>query len=283
VKTDFSPSAFEVFPPQKHAEWLHLGSLLEENKPPFAPDNFSAMVGQFEGIKCEIRGGKIRGFRPTESGFRFVLQLNQAYTLKGPDILGFQVASPGDYLITYDGGFKIETLTPIDLHIDIETSHKQSFTALVPSSIPLRIVNIGLEDAVDMSFSANITSPDGNTFQHNEVNLSILAGEQERLYLPFAPDSPGDWTLQVSVKTNDISALDPIDGSNQFFQLSVHPAPRSSLEQNITAFGLIQAWQLIALLMTLASSALIFVLALFHQPDHLKTSTKEFAKNEKGK
>ncbi|MCK4725886.1 MAG: hypothetical protein KAT29_08785, partial [Anaerolineales bacterium] len=87
TRMDAPPAIFETLPPRDQEEWLKLGSDLEQHKPAFAPDDFDAMIAQFEGPSASITGGSLHDLRLTESGFRFVLDLAPGYVLNRGDLL----------------------------------------------------------------------------------------------------------------------------------------------------------------------------------------------------
>ena len=94
-QTDVQPAVFETQPPGSNAEWLKLDEQLKANKTAFLPTDFVGMLAQLNGQQLQIQGAMMHEFRPTEYGFRFVLELQPGFTVSGPDWLGLQGRAAG--------------------------------------------------------------------------------------------------------------------------------------------------------------------------------------------
>ena len=106
-------SNFEGPPPINHDDWLKLGEHLEANKKELDNIDLRTIATRFPGPELQILKGNMRDYRPTRDGFRFVLTLRPGFETTGTlDMLDLSSQSPGEYLVTYDGSFSVESLRP---------------------------------------------------------------------------------------------------------------------------------------------------------------------------
>jgi hypothetical protein len=107
-------------------------------------------------------------------------------------------------------------------------------------------------------------SHEGGSRQEVEIqSIRLNAGETKTVRLPFSPDTPGEWTVEVGVSLAG-QGRRPVQRSTHAFDIQVQPAPDTTPAQDLSAFGLVQPWQL-AGLVTLLLLAATLAVALFIQ------------------
>lgn len=255
---------FTTLPPTDHNTWLELGKKLDQNQPEFEPDDFTSMLEQFGSMKAEIEGGTIQDLRITEDGFRFILNLDEAFKVLKADLLGARGLKPGLYLVTYEDEFHIQPFTPVNLEINLGEKAERFYTKL-KSSIPVVLQNNGIEDAHNVTVSSIIHSPDGILSWSQEKVIDVLAGEEKIIQIPFSPEVPGNW--EITVTATRLYDYVPYwkDRFNQELSVTVYPALDTTLSQDMTAFGVIQPWQLIAMFTILLLIVLLSAWLFSHQ------------------
>jgi len=201
-RVDIAPSVFESLPPRNHEEWVALGQQLEANRRDFAPGDFEAMVMQFEGPTSHIEGATLRDFRPTESGFRFVLTLEPEFRVAaGDDWLGLQGLPAREYAVTCSNGtFRVEPLTPARPEI-VPGSLRLSNPApaeLEPVQIEATLRNAGLEDLADLPVRAYVAGPDSPLQPIGVTTVTLLAGGSALVRFGWTPPAPGEWQIALA-------------------------------------------------------------------------------------
>jgi hypothetical protein len=260
--TTAQPPLFTALPPSDHDTWAALGALLNAHERDFAPDDFAPMLAQFGEVDVAVNGASLRGLRHTQNGFRFVLALGPGFTVQGTDLLGLAGTPPGEYAVSYDGTFHLQLLTPAQIQVDLDTS-APAFAAYLSRAIPLQISNTGLEDATEVYVYGYISHEAGARHEVEIQSLRLNAGETKTVRVPFSPDAPGEWTVEVGVSLAG-QGRRPVQRSTHPFDIQVQPAPDTTPAQDLSAFGLVQPWQL-AGLVTLLLLAATLAVALFIQ------------------
>jgi hypothetical protein len=193
-QTRVEPSLFETLPPRNHAEWVELGDKLTENQRDFAPDDLRAMMEQYAGPETHITGAQLLDYRPTAGdGFRFVLDIQHDYGIRGDDLLGLTGLDAGQYAVSFSSGeFLIEPLTPPDLALALGTS--EDITASELQRLTVQLSNAGLQDAKDLTLVA--TAQHGDEIKEiARLTVDALAQEITRLALNWQPTASGEWML----------------------------------------------------------------------------------------
>lgn len=222
------PSLFETLPPADRSEWEALGARLQASQRQFTPDDLKGLMDQFSGPEIQISGAKLRDYRPVgKDGFRFVLTLEPGFTANGTKLLDLQNVKPGEYVVTYDGEFRIEPLTPPAL---VATVHARPLNQLEPSALQVTLRNDGLQDhpAAMLELWAEQPGIDATIVATDTVTL--LAHEPISLTLNWSPPSAGVWTLTPRLRNTDQSEV-TLDAA----QISVTPTQASSVDVLISA------------------------------------------------
>lgn len=259
------PPIFETLPPRNHAEWRELGRLLDVNQADFKSNDFTAMVEQFGLIDSTIKGATLRDFRLTKQGYRFILKLNNEFHLFGADMMGVIGLTPGEYVVTYDGAFHLQPLTAPEINMQIVQNEGHKFSTLVSSEILIILKNTGLEDAYNLSVSTIMHSPDVKAVSSQEIIVDVLAGEERTVKIPFLPDTSGNWGAEITVTQYYDSIPYWKYRAKQDLIITVDPAAETNLNQDITVFGVIQPWQLIAMLSVLLLTVILSAWILSRQ------------------
>ena len=219
-KISVAPSLFEMLPPSTHEEWLTLGQRLKANQPDFAPGDFRAMLAQFNVPEWRIEGATLRGFRPVNGGFRFVLELQPNFSIHGsggPDLIGKQ---PGAYVVSYHGKFKVEPLSPPVLSASLVDA---AFTQLEPGALQVALRNDGLEDLPQATLELWATPPQGPAQRVVTQTVTLLAQAPITTTLQWVPPFAGKWILTAQIRQPDdrVITFAPAD-------VTVLPAPMAA-------------------------------------------------------
>jgi hypothetical protein len=196
-----APSLFERLPPRTHEEWLALGQQLKTNQPGFAPDNFKAMMAQFDGPVWRVVRARLDGFRPVGDGFRFVLRLQRNFAatgLGGPDLDGLR---PAAYVVTYqEGSFNI---VPLSLPALSASLIAPQLTQLEPGALQVALRNDGQEDLALATLEVWAAPPQGPATIVTTRTVSLLAQTTVTPTLQWAPPSAGQWALTSRIRRPD--------------------------------------------------------------------------------
>ncbi len=272
-------SLYESNPPTNHENWSALGQQLDQNLLTAGPEDFKALLAQFEGAEMRISGAILRNYRQTADGFRFMLELNPNFTVSGVDWLGVQGRAAGEYLVTYSdalqlnylpwvtqsiinpssgselkagspgGRFELLPLTPPELKISIDpkTPTGEPRTQYVSQELQVTVGNEGLEDANQVLVSLG-TSQAGEEIRWTEPQtVTVLAGETTPVSFQWEPEAAGEWKLQIRASMVDLKNADGTAViAEQMTQ--VEPAQSTTLQEEISAFNVIDPWQAIVLL-----------------------------------
>jgi len=196
-ETAVSPVLFETLPPRDHQEWLALGEQLEAQGREFAPGDFEAMVAQFDGPQWHVSGATLRDFRPTETGFRFVLTLEPDFRVDGSGGPELDRIEPGRYVVDYSGSFEIQPSSSPELQVTITLPEESSANEFV--SIQVGATNEGLEDATDLILVID-SRHDGETTEIARQAVDLLAGEPVEVTANWQPLEAGDWEIAARLE-----------------------------------------------------------------------------------
>ena len=181
-----APSLFEAPPPTDHQSWASLGQQLETHEVDIVPGDLEAMLNQFPGRQSRLVGATLRDYRPTESGFRFVLALAPGYQILGEDVLGVAELAPDEYLVEYDGVFRLTKVTPPQLSLE----------ALLPAApesgeltqlLKVLVHNDGLADAAELVLVGEVFNHTGVSRQVIRQSVAVPAGQAVPLTLAWSP------------------------------------------------------------------------------------------------
>jgi hypothetical protein len=204
---DVNPSQFETLPPRDHAEWAAQGAKVVSPDRNIAPDDFRAMLAQFDGPEMRITGASLHDYRPTASeGFRFVLDLQPGYRIAGGDLLGLAGTVPGQYAVSYNGDFVLEPLTPPALGLSFQLPGTSGTGA--GGEMPIRVLatNTGTADAVGLTLVVSARAGESSTEVMTQT-LDVLAGEPDVALVDWQPPAPADWQLDAQLRNKEGAAV----------------------------------------------------------------------------
>jgi hypothetical protein len=256
TRSTVSPSVFTTLPPRNHAEWLKLGQTLLQNKPAFAPDDVNAMLAQFGEADGSITGASWRDLRLIKGGFRFILTLQKGFSVTGEDLLGIKDQASGDYEVTYDGSFHLLPFTPADIQLSFVPAQPagDAPTNYMDNDQQVIVHNAGQEDVPQVQVSLFMEPPGQELEEMDPQTVTVLAGESRTVHLAWTPDSTGPWKLWARARWVDDSLTYHTSVTPEQV-VQVQPAQQTSLEQELSAFGVIAPWQVLLLLGGLAMMA----------------------------
>jgi len=206
MHTVVEPSLFETLPPRDHEEWLVLGEQLDRHVVDFAPDGLLEMATQFQGPTTHIAGAMLTDFRLTEDGFRFVLDLQPGFqVIDDTNRLDVNDLTDGSYLVTYDGEFQVQPLTPPQLIVPQGGIASEPLSPQQGDWATIRVVvfNSGLQDATSVPIAVYAVRAEGEPFLVGEEELFVPGEGEGVLEFAWWPVEAGEWTLSIEVDPHE--------------------------------------------------------------------------------
>jgi hypothetical protein len=239
-------SLFETQPPGNHDEWVKLGEQLEAKTSDLAGNDFTGMLEQLPGETLSIGNATLRDYRPTAIGYRFVLRLEPGFTFEGPDWLGLAKLEPGDYVVSYeDGKFIVLPFTPAEILLGLGVDEVP--TQYASQTVKVSVQNQGLEDAQQVLVALGSLGPGGEIRWTEAQTVTVPGGESTPVFLDWIPQQAGDWQLQGKAWL-----LEPASENRQVVSqpllVSVRPPEQSSLQEQVSGFGVVAPWQVVLLI-----------------------------------
>ncbi|HEX6292752.1 MAG TPA: hypothetical protein VFZ66_26445 [Herpetosiphonaceae bacterium] len=199
------PSLFESPPPSDRSTWQALGDRIEAHAREFAPDDLRGLMQQFAGPEMQLSGASLRDFRLIgEQGFRFVLTLQPGAQARGAALLDVRALQPGDYVVTYDGSFRIAPLTP---PAPAAALHTTTLRQLEPGMLQLSLRNDGLQDLPASRLELWAARPGVEATLVASDTVTLLAQTPISVTLQWSPPSAGAWTITPKLRQADSSVL----------------------------------------------------------------------------
>lgn len=216
-RVELPPATLETTPPRNHEEWRILASTMAEVGEPFGANEFRQMYDQFEvDEEWRIDRATLRGFRLTENGFRYVLELSGWFHWdSGPSFPRAPGAGLSEYLarldmvshllITYeDGHFSLRPLTPPSISLAPEALEIDSeLVALETKPLAFTLQNTGLQDVQGLAIKL-IAKQDGYEPQAVGQTMIDISGKSVKtVHMQWAPSAGGEWTLELEGATQE--------------------------------------------------------------------------------
>lgn len=263
-----SPSLFEAVPPRNQEEWETLGDRLIALQPDFAPDDFLAMVGQFDGPEMQIHGAEVMEYRPiSDGGFRFVLELTPEYRIVGPDLIRLDGLPPGKYIVeNRNDAFSVRELTPPDLGITVPPMSLVGDQAsqFQTSQIVFEVVNNGRQDASHVIITGEATDENGVGTIIGEQDISVASGAAEKISFEWAPNSPGTHTIAIRAAALGADGEGTLVHAEWTDTVSVDSAPSTSFHDGVSAFDLVPVTPILIFLGSLLFVSGVFLFYWWH-------------------
>lgn len=236
------PAIFETQPPGSHEEWLYLKDQLEAYPKQLAPTDFRGMLEGYSGDEMRLEGAALRDFRITREGFRFVLSLSPGFYAQGVEWLDLSAAEPGEYLVNYDGGFSVQPLRRAHIVISAALNESKAMPeiALKTGEASFRVFNDGLEDAQEVLVSMSASQGGEVVYESAPMTVTVLGGESRLVSFPWTPTLAGTWELRVVAKWGEGETVETLE------KLQIRPAEGVGFGQAVSAFDLVESWQIIS-------------------------------------
>ncbi len=229
-KADYTLSAFDRQPPADKQHWLELNELLAQHETEERdPRNLSSWLDAFPGDIIISNPGTITNVRATQTGFRFVIDIQPGYTIQ--TMYGSENLELGEHVVVYEHGtFRIEPVTLPKPRIVL--TNNSALTQNLPGMLMMSLHNDGNMDfhaTVEVSATKGFGSKK-HQIVHKEVEF--LADEVITQTVEWTPTSAGDWTITPWV-FHPAGVIIP----SKSLETKVHPAPPAgSFEMlNVTA------------------------------------------------
>ena len=154
------------------------------------------------------------------------------------------------------GGFQASALTPPEIKIsfDASTISNDAPTQFISQEIKVNLGNQGQEDARQVLVSLGASQAGQEISWTEPQTVTALAGVTTPMIFEWAADIPGEWDIQVQAKL-----LDPEPTTNFSATvkhgIDVLPAQETTIEEDLTAFGLVAPWQVVLFLASVVMTA----------------------------
>ncbi len=204
--SDQPPALFNIAPPTSNEERLELERKLALYRIEVNPLDFESLFAQAGRPTVRIEAANLRDLRPLNNGFRFVLELQPGFSISGLPDMNSESFAPGAYLITYDGKFDIQPLTPPDLSISMRMPALESRVAGIPTSIQTQIANNGLEDAQNLSLVITARQDETSSDLAQQA-VTLLSEVPVQVALNWTPPSPGKWDFRATLTDPESGAI----------------------------------------------------------------------------
>jgi len=199
VQATVAQESFRTQPPVDRREWADLGDRLSTGERDFAPDDLAQMLQhlleQSRGATSTLTGARLRDYRPTGDGFRFVLDLLEGYTASG-DMLPVHDLEPGVYVVEYEDGFTVRPWSPPAISAEILAP---TLTEGEMSAVPVVVRNAGLQDVPRATVELWSTAPSGESSLVASRTADLHGESDITLRFVWAPTSLGEWDLALRV------------------------------------------------------------------------------------
>lgn len=257
-----SPVLLEARPPRNGSEWRSLGDQLERYALNLPAGDFVAAL-PLEGAETSIRGATLDDVRLTGSGFRFVLTLEQGFSvLADAHGLGANALPAGSYLVTYDGGFQVQPLssplvTVAESDIGFDTWPVQAAWTTVHAVVR----NSGLRDASGLPLRLVATREGAEPQLLAEEEALVPGGGEYILSGKWWPAQPGDWQVRVGADSGAAQLAGIVLGPLASRNVQVEPAAMPAMAQLAGPYdGIRLSWPVFLLLGALLLTAVTLLI-----------------------
>jgi len=192
-RTGEQDAKFETLPPRNHAEWVSLGSKLQQGDKPMSPDNLLAMVGPVTTSTLRIPGAKLISYRRLNGAdFRFVFSITTRTQVQGGHMAPDEMLAPGRYVATFSRQLSFRSLTAASLSANVQST---SLTQSYPGEVEVILTNDGLQDVPRETLEISATGPSLSTRRIASLTVAVLAGVPTIAAIHWTPLLAGTWTL----------------------------------------------------------------------------------------
>ena len=202
-QTNYNPASFTIAPPTDKATWQafkdRLAPYLSQKRD---PNNLASWLDAFAGKSLDIANAKISDIRNTNNGFRFTLTILPGFQVKGEPLLSLTDLKPGDYIVTYDGKFTIQSATPA---LPSSKISDITYQQLHTTSVQVTLRNDGLSDMATAYVELWATPPQGQGEPSPVATNTVTLLGKQVLTTSFAWDAelPGNWILTPKLRMLD--------------------------------------------------------------------------------
>ena len=200
-----SSSRFVISPPGDKSSWLAFRERIAQySGQERSPMDLESWLLALHGPTFALSGAQLEDMRAMPGGFRFLLDLQPGFQGRGEDLLDAASLSPGRYVVTYQGRFRVEKLTPPSLTASIVGAG-----SLLMEKNPVRVLlsNHGLQDAEQATVELLARSPGGGGKIVAAQTVDLLAGNTLAITLSWTPATTGIWMLTPLIRESDGSVV----------------------------------------------------------------------------
>jgi hypothetical protein len=255
LHTTYRPATFEVRPPTDKNSWQDFRQLLEPYRNHARdPKDLQEWLTAFPGEALTITNGRISDVRVIPRGFRFEVDLRPGFHLDGKDILGLGKLEARQYVVTYDGQFTIQPLTPPNLSVDIQAPPDRDLRTDRVVPIQIDVTNTGLDDTTHDTLKV-VAVYDGKSEELSQQTVDLLSEKPTRIALNWQPRASGQWQIRVRVEDTRGAVL---AAKSRTVDVTGGTA---TTEQGVLLISTSDHWQVPAFLLLLCFAFLISIVA----------------------
>jgi hypothetical protein len=252
VQTDQGPALSVGAPPTDNASWKQLDKQIKQQPPSFN-DDFEAVMRPFGRSVARIDGASIRDLRQTDEGFRFILDVESDAHASGAPIPELSELDAGSYLVTYDGAFHVEPVSPPDLSVNLRATALADASVGTSVSVLAEATNSGLTDA-DGLWLVAVAENRGKQVEIGRQHVDVLSGEPARLAVDWKPPTAGSWELSASLVDENGATITESTSSS----VDIARGTESAKQMLLLSIG--GGWRVVPLAIALAAfAAMMFV------------------------
>ncbi len=164
------------------------------------PHNLDSWLNAFTGDALRLKGVSLSDVRAINDGFRFVLTVSPEWTIEGVDVLGVESLEPGSYVVTYDGAFKISSLTPAKPGIAL---FADTATQLTSTTLSVALSNGGLQDVTGATLEIHAAQDGQEPIVVMRSALTLLSETSVVMPVQWAPPREGIWHVTAVIRLPD--------------------------------------------------------------------------------
>jgi len=192
------------------------------------------------------------------------MELQSGYSFTGEDKIGLIGKTPGIYLVFFDGTYHLQPTTPPEIEMDnpLQFSPSRPLTAYAATNIQVTLNNQGLEDAQRVALELSAVQAGKTVERMDPQEVSVMSGQEKKAAFNWAPPQSGEWEIQVIARLLDDQGNE-LKRTSSVSKVQVNDPEQTTLKQELSAFDLVQPWQVLALILAVGLAAALTVWVLF--------------------
>jgi hypothetical protein len=221
----FNPATFETPPPTDKASWEAFRERRQALKGQERnPANMRSWLDAFPGTTVLKSSGRISDVRAVGAGFRFVVDYRGGETNQEIAALSGQPLADGAYVVSYNGTFKVEPLTPANLSASVSLPQGAAPDDSKPTPLRVEVRNAGRQDAKNVTIIAEARQG-RNTVEIGRRTFDAPAEQTRQMTFSWQPTAPGQWDINVRLEDAQAAEILNVTQSTQAIRSSAGDLP----------------------------------------------------------